>query len=117
MSVNPFKKRQERTRIKIRRVNKNAYPRLSISRSNSHIYVQVIDDKKGHTLVAVSTLQKEMKIKKGWSVEAAKLVGTAVAKNSLAKGIKQVIFDKGGYKYHGRVKAIAEAAREAGLII
>ena len=117
MSVNPFEKRQERTRIRIRRVNRHAYPRLSVMRSNVHIYVQVIDDKKGHTLVAVNTLQKEMKIKNSWSVEAAKLVGAAVAKHSLAKGIKQVVFDKGGYKYHGRVKAIAEAAREAGLII
>lgn len=81
MSVNLFKKRQQRTRVQIKRVNKRAYPRLSISRSNSNIYVQVIDDKKGHTLVAVNTLQKEMKISKGGSVEAAKLVGAAIAKH------------------------------------
>jgi len=92
-------------------------PRLNVFRSLSHIYAQIIDDKSGTTLVAASTLDKEVQssIEYGGNVEAAKLVGTAVAKRALAIGIKQVVFDRGGYIYHGRIAALAAAAREAGL--
>lgn len=112
-----FIKRRERIRNQIKKVNKKALPRLSVSRSNNNIYVQIIDDVKGSTLLSISTLQKDLKIAKGGTVDAAKKVGAAIAEASLKKGIKQVVFDKGGYKYHGRVKAIADAAREAGLTI
>ena len=117
MSNSLFIKRKERIRTKIRKVNKSGLHRLSILRSNNNIYVQVIDDLKGCTVVSVNTLQKQLKIEKGNTVEAAKKIGSAVAASSLKQGIKKVVFDKGGYKYHGRIKAIADAAREAGLII
>jgi len=92
-------------------------PRLCVYRSLRHIYAQVIDDEKGVTLAAASTLSPEIrdKVKCGGNVEAAKLVGSLIAQRALEKGIKRVVFDRGGYKYHGRVKALAEAAREAGL--
>ena len=89
-------------------------PRLSVNRSNKNIRVQIIDDVKGVTLVSVSTLDKEIKTKKA-NIEAAKEVGTAIAKKAKAKKIDTVVFDRGGYIYHGVVKAVAEAAREAGL--
>ena len=79
----------------------------------NHIYAQVIDDQKGETLVSASTLQ--MKAKTGGNIAAAKEIGKAIAEQAVAKGIKRVVFDRGGYLYHGRVKAIADAAREAGL--
>jgi large subunit ribosomal protein L18 len=88
-------------------------PRLNIYRSMNHIYAQVIDDQKGETLVSVSSIA--MKLKTGGNVAAAKEIGKAVAEKSVAKGIKKVVFDRGGYLYHGRVKALADAAREAGL--
>ena len=88
-------------------------PRLNIYRSLNHIYAQVIDDQKGETLVSASTLQ--MKLKTGGNVAAAKEIGKAVAEQAVSKGIKSVVFDRGGYLYHGRVKALADAAREAGL--
>ncbi len=88
-------------------------PRLNVYRSLNHIYAQVIDDQKGETLASASTLQ--MKLKTGGNVAAAKEIGKAVAEKAVAKGIKQVVFDRGGYLYHGRVKALADAAREAGL--
>jgi large subunit ribosomal protein L18 len=88
-------------------------PRLNVYRSLNHIYAQVIDDKKGETLVSASTL--EAKSKTGGNVAAAKEVGKAVAEKAVAKGITDVVFDRGGYLYHGRVKALADAAREAGL--
>ncbi len=92
-------------------------PRLCVFRSNKHIYAQVIDDTIGHTLVAASTLDPELrgKLQKTWNVEAAREVGRLIGKRALEKGIKKVVFDRGGYKYHGRVKALAEGAREAGL--
>ena len=117
MSVNLFVKRRQRIRSKIKKANKSGLHRLSVLRSNNNIYVQVIDDSKGCTVVAVNTLQKQLKIDKGHTVEAAKKIGSAVAAASLKKGIKKVVFDKSGYKYHGRVKAIADSAREAGLTI
>ena len=93
-------------------------PRLNVFRSSKHIYAQVIDDDKGHTLAAASTLDPELRGKLDGltKTEQAKLVGEFVAERVLAKGVKQVVFDRGGYKYHGRVKALAEGSREAGLI-
>jgi large subunit ribosomal protein L18 len=88
-------------------------PRLNVYRSLNHIYAQVIDDQKGETLVSASTLAS--KAKSGGNVAAAQAVGKAVAEAAVAKGVKRVVFDRGGYLYHGRVKALADAAREAGL--
>jgi large subunit ribosomal protein L18 len=92
-------------------------PRLSVFRSLSHIYVQVIDDNVGHTLVAASTLDPEIKAEMNGKNKTGRseLVGALVAKRALATGVTQVTFDRGGYKYHGRIKALAEAARKQGL--
>ena len=92
-------------------------PRLNVFRSLRHIYVQVVDDVRGHTLVAVSSLDQDVRqtLQTGGNVAAAKVVGQILAKRALAAGISRVVFDRGGYAYHGRVKALAEAAREAGL--
>lgn len=92
-----------------------ARPRLSIFRSNSHLYVQLIDDDSGHTLAAVSTLESDMKDHSGKNMGCAKAVGQLIAKRALAKNIQKVVFDRSGYVYHGRIKAIADSAREAGL--
>ena len=89
-------------------------PRLAVSKSNKNIIAQIIDDTKGETLVYVSTLDSDIKTKKA-NIEAANEVGTAIAKKALKKNIKQVVFDRGGYIYHGVVKELAEAARKAGL--
>ena len=89
-------------------------PRLAVFRSVAHIYVQVIDDTKGATLVSASSVDKGAKTK-GGNVAAAKTIGKLVAERATAKGIKSVVFDRGGYQYHGRVKALADAARAAGL--
>ena len=92
-------------------------PRLAVFRSNNHMSVQVIDDAAGKTLVAASTMEKDIKAKleKTNNVEAAKALGEIIAKRALDKGIETVVFDRGGYIYHGKVAALAEAAREAGL--
>ena len=90
-------------------------PRLAVFRSNKHISAQVIDDTKGITLVSASTYEKGNKFENGSNVEAAKLVGKVLAERALEKGITVVVFDRGGFLYHGRVKALADAAREAGL--
>ena len=90
-------------------------PRLAVFRSNKHIYAQVIDDSKGTTLTAASTLDAKESVKHGGNIAAAKAVGKLVAERAKAQGIDAVLFDRGGYLYHGRVKALAEAAREAGL--
>ena len=92
-------------------------PRLSVFRSNNHMYAQIIDDTVGNTLVAASTLEKDVKaeLKKTNDVEAAAYLGTVIAKKALEKGIKEVVFDRGGFIYQGKIKALAEAAREAGL--
>jgi large subunit ribosomal protein L18 len=89
-------------------------PRLAVFRSVAHIYAQVIDDKQGQTLVSASSVDKDGKTK-GGNVAAAKAIGKLVAERAREKGIKSVVFDRGGYQYHGRVKALADAAREAGL--
>jgi len=88
-------------------------PRLNVYRSLNHIYAQVIDDQKGETLVSASTLA--MKLKTGGNVAAAREIGKSVAEKAVEKGIRKVVFDRGGYLYHGRIKALADAAREAGL--
>ncbi len=114
------KKNSNVSRIKRhRRVRKNISgtaerPRLNVYRSLNHIYAQIIDDTKGVTLVAASSMDKEF-TNYGGNCEAAKAVGEAVAKKALEKGIKAVVFDRGGYLYHGRVAALAEGAREGGL--
>ena len=90
-------------------------PRLNVYRSLNNIYAQVINDQTGETLVSASTIAKENKITAGGNIEAAKAVGKEIAEKALAKGIKTVVFDRGGYLYHGRVAALAAAAREAGL--
>lgn len=111
-----FEGRRIRTRASLRRKNAGRI-RLSVFRSAQHIYAQVIDDKQGKTLAAASTAEKEIKaqIKSGATVAAAAVVGKIAAERALAAGVKEVCFDRGGYVYHGRVKALAEAAREAGL--
>ena len=92
-------------------------PRLAVFRSNNHMYAQIIDDTVGKTLVAASTAEKEVKaeLEKTNDVTAAAHVGTVIAKRALEKGIKEVVFDRGGFIYHGKVQALADAAREAGL--
>ena len=92
-------------------------PRLAVFRSNNHMYAQIIDDTVGNTLVAASTVEKEIKsqLEKTDDVAAAAYVGTVIAKRALEKGIKEVVFDRGGFIYHGKVQALADAAREAGL--
>src|SRR5262247_1971957 len=91
--------------------------RLSVFRSSKHIYAQVIDDTDGRTVASASSLEKEMRgrLKTGANIEAAKVVGKLVAERAKAKGVGEVVFDRGGYLYHGRVKALADAAREGGL--
>lgn len=107
------KKRHLRVR---RRVHGTAErPRLNVFRSSKHIYAQLIDDDKGVTVASASSLDKEFDGEYGGNIEAAAKVGELIAKRALEKGYKQVVFDRGGYIYHGRVKALADAAREAGL--
>jgi large subunit ribosomal protein L18 len=101
------------SRIRAKLAGTGERPRLNVYRSLNHIYAQVIDDQKGETLVSASTL--EMKAKTGGNIVAAKEIGKAVAEKAVAKGIKRVVFDRGGYLYHGRIKALADAARAAGL--
>ena len=109
------KRRHDRVRAKVAGTAER--PRLCVFRSTNHIYAQVIDDLSGHTLVCASTLDSEVKeeLKGKTKTNEAELVGSLVSKRSLSKGISQVIFDRGGYKYHGRVKALAEAARQGGM--
>ena len=92
-------------------------PRLAVFRSNNHMYAQIIDDTVGHTLVAASTVEKEVKaeLANTDTVEAAAYVGTVIAKRAIEKGIKEVVFDRGGFIYQGKIQALADAAREAGL--
>jgi large subunit ribosomal protein L18 len=108
-------RRATRNRYNIRKNSDR--PRLSVHRSERNISVQIIDDKAGKTLVAASTLEEDLrkKLKTGANKDAAKAIGTLVAERAIKAGIKEVVFDRGGYLYHGRVKELAEAAREAGL--
>lgn len=119
----PAQRRNYRTRNKIRRVNidrvsnRETRPRLSVFRSGKQIYAQIIDDIQGKTLAAASTLEKELKekLKSGANIEAAGEVGKLVAERAKKSGVTKVVFDRGRYIYHGRVKALAEGAREGGL--
>ena len=108
-----FERRKRRVRFTIARVS-GGRPRLSVHRSGKHIYAQVIDDTQAVTVASASTNEKEAK-GKGYNVSAASDVGKKIAERTIAKGIKQVMFDRGGYIYHGRIKALADAARESGL--
>ena len=112
------KARTLRRRGVVRRAVKaaaNGRARLQVHRSGKHIYAQVIDDVKGSTLASASSLEKDMRSKTGANVDAAKAVGKLLGERALQKGIKDVVFDRGGFRFHGRIKAVADAAREAGL--
>ena len=111
-----FERRQTRARVQIRRRSGDR-PRLSVFRSGKHIYAQVIDDTKGVTVAAASSVDKTLKsgLKTGADISAAQQVGKLIAERAIAAGVKQVVFDRGGYLFHGRVKALADAAREGGL--
>lgn len=113
---NRFVRRRSRTRFALRQANTDR-PRLSIHRSGKHIYAQIIDDVAGKTLAAASSLDAGLRgeLKNGGDVEAAKRVGALVAERAKTAGVEAVIFDRGGFKFHGRVKALAEGAREGGL--
>ncbi len=108
---------KKHTRLRNRIAGTAERPRLAVFRSNKHMYAQIIDDTVGNTLVAASTLEKAAKDELEYTdtVEAAAYVGTLIAKRALEKGIEEVIFDRGGFIYHGKVQALADAAREAGL--
>ena len=90
-------------------------PRLAVYRSINHIYAQVVDDQKGQTIVSASSIEKDLRGSTGGNIEAARRIGKAIAERALEKGIESVVFDRGGYLYHGRIKALTDAAREAGL--
>jgi large subunit ribosomal protein L18 len=114
--------RKESVQRRHRRVRRKVFgtserPRLAVFRSNQHIYVQVIDDTRHHTLAAASTLEADLKpdLATGANCEASAKVGQLIAERAIAKGIQQVVFDRGGNLYHGRIKALADAAREGGL--
>ena len=117
------KKSRQEVRVKKHMKTRNRFsgtaerPRLAVFRSNNHMYAQIIDDTVGKTLVAASTLEKDVKaeLKKTNDVEAAAYLGTVIAKKALEKGIKTVVFDRGGFVYTGKIAALADAAREAGL--
>jgi large subunit ribosomal protein L18 len=112
------KARTDRRKATVRRAIKEAATgraRLTVFRSSKHIYAQVIDDLKGATVAAASSLEKDMRSKTGANVDAAKAVGKLLAQRAIEKGVKSVVFDRGGYLYHGRIKALADAAREGGL--
>lgn len=113
MTSKLFNRRRSRTRYRIAQTAER--PRLSIFRSGKHMYAQVIDDRAGATLAAASSNESEGKAAKTRNMDAAKSVGQKIAERAVAKGVKQVVFDRGGYIYHGRVKALADAAREGGL--
>ncbi len=107
-------KRSQRTRTRLRK-QANGRPRLSVFRSSKNIYAQVIDDTQGRTLAAASTVEEAAGTAKGSNKDAAAAVGRLIAERARAAGVEAVVFDRGGYLYHGRVKALADAAREAGL--
>ncbi|HWW46710.1 MAG TPA: 50S ribosomal protein L18 [Xanthobacteraceae bacterium] len=109
-------RRKNRVRLALRRTA-NGRPRLSVFRSSKHIYAQIIDDQKGVTLASASSLEKALREtgKTGADVDAAKAVGKLVAERAMKNGVKEVVFDRGAYLYHGRVKALGDAAREGGL--
>ena len=111
-----FKRRQRRNRMATKKRNRGRF-RLSVFRSSQHIYAQIIEDDKGSTLVAASSLEKQLRdsLNTGADKEAASKVGTLIAERAISTGVDNVVFDRGGYRFHGRVKALADAARTAGL--
>ena len=109
-----YQRRRQRVRTKLRKVAGDRV-RLSIHRSGKHIYAQLIDDRQGRTLAAASSKDKDANLKSGANVEAAAVVGKLIAERAKAAGVMDVVFDRGGYLFHGRVKALADAAREGGL--
>jgi large subunit ribosomal protein L18 len=110
-------RRRVHERVRTRVMGTTERPRLCVYRSLGHIYTQVIDDRTGQTLASASSVDKETKknLKGGGNIAAAKVIGKAIAERAKVAGVSKVVFDRGGYKYHGRVKALADAAREAGL--
>ena len=108
-------RRRRHARIRKNLQGTTARPRLCVFRSLNHIYAQVIDDIRGHTIAAASTIDSALRTNTDPKADQAKAVGTAIAQRAIAAGVTSVVFDRGGYLYHGRVKALAEAAREAGL--
>jgi large subunit ribosomal protein L18 len=113
-----LQRRQRRVRAKLSRINKSGLPRLSVFRSGRQIYAQVIDDSQGLVLANANTLQADIKskLKNGSTADAAAIVGKVVAERAKKAGVEKVMFDRGAYLYHGRVKALAEGAREGGLV-
>ena len=108
-------RRKRHDRIRLRLEGTESRPRLAVFRSNIHIYAQVIDDASGRTLAAASTVEKELRGSKSTKVEEAAVVGRLVAERAKTAGVERVVFDRAGFRYHGRIKSLAEAAREAGL--
>ena len=108
-----MKNRSEKVRYKLKKISKRN--RLSVFKSNTHLYAQLIDDTKGHTLASASSIEKNIKDKKLSKKEVAELIGKEIAKKIISKGIKDVAFDRGKYKYHGLIKILADAARSEGL--
>ena len=108
-------RRAVHTRIRRRVRGTQERPRLAIFRSLNHIYAQVIDDERAVTIASASTVEKDLRGASGGNIEAAQRVGRAIAERAIAKGVEQVVFDRGGFRFHGRVKALTDAAREAGL--
>jgi large subunit ribosomal protein L18 len=114
-NMSNFERRKQRVRRKLKKVSSISY-RLSVFRSNNHVYAQIIDDSKGGTVVAASTNEKDLRVNRlGSNKESATKIGQLVAERALKQNIKEVVFDRGGYIYHGKIKALADAAREAGL--
>jgi large subunit ribosomal protein L18 len=109
------RRRKIQARVRKTISGSEAKPRLCVFRSNKEIYAQIIDDVNGKTLVSASTLEKELAVENGGNAEAAKIVGKAIGERAVKAGIENVVFDRAGYIYHGRVKELSEAAREAGL--
>ncbi|MEM6832641.1 MAG: 50S ribosomal protein L18 [Sphingomonadales bacterium] len=112
--ITPFERRRQRVRTSIRKTG-GGKPRLSIHRSSKHMYAQVIDDKEGVTLAAASTVEKDLRGSTGATTDAASAVGKLIAERAKKAGVEKVVFDRGGFLYHGRVKALADAARDGGL--
>lgn len=113
--VKSLRRKNIRHRIRRKISGSAEKPRLSIFRSNTDIYVQLIDDAKGLTLASASSRDKDIKVQKGNKVEVSKMVGSVIARKANDLGIKEIVFDRGGYLYHGRVKSVADGAREGGL--
>jgi large subunit ribosomal protein L18 len=114
MSKQSIQRRAQRVRRQLKKVSGDRL-RLSVHRSSKNIYAQIIDDSKGHTVAAASSLEADLKSKTGADTAAAAAVGKLIAERAVKAGVKEVVFDRGPYLYHGRVKALADAAREAGL--